>query len=53
MAWPAAHGRLTHPLVVPCLQYNQTEWSLWDSFDVKGPMTLQQFIDKFKVCMWH
>lgn len=32
------------------LQYNETEWTLWDRFDFKGPMTLQQFLDNFKVC---
>ena len=45
------------PLPSPPLsfQYYDTEWTLWDRFEVKGlqegcpEMTLQQFIDHFKV----
>ena len=48
---------LLPPLPSPPLsfQYYDTEWTLWDRFEVKGlqegcpEMTLQQFIDHFKV----
>ena len=30
------------------LQYGNTEWTIWDRFDVKGNPTLQEFIDYFK-----
>ena len=48
------------PLPSPPLsfQYYDTEWTLWDRFEVKGlqegcpEMTLQQFIDHFKVYTW-
>eukprot|EP00123_Amoebidium_parasiticum_P018382 comp24186_c1_seq1/m.44315 comp24186_c1_seq1/g.44315 ORF comp24186_c1_seq1/g.44315 comp24186_c1_seq1/m.44315 type:complete len:188 (-) comp24186_c1_seq1:405-968(-) len=36
------------PIAAPKMKYNETEWTLWDRFEVKGPMTLQQFIDMFK-----
>ena len=30
-------------------QYHNKEWTLWDRFEIEGDMTLQQFIDYFKV----
>jgi len=30
------------------MQYYEKEWSLWDRFEVKGEMTLREFIDYFK-----
>ena len=36
-------------------QYYETEWTLWDRFDLKGrkedggEMTLREFVDYFKV----
>jgi len=29
-------------------KYYDTEWNLWDRFEIEGEMTLQQFIDHFK-----
>lgn len=43
-------------IVFMYLQYYETEWSLWDRFEVTGmqpngeEMTLRQFLDYFKVC---
>jgi len=31
------------------LQYYDTEFTLWDRFEVQGEMTLQEFIDYFQV----
>ncbi len=30
-----------------CLQYGETPWTLWDRFDVAGPLTLKAFIKHF------
>ena len=41
-------------LFVPCSQYYDVEWTLWDRFDVQGrkedgsEMTLREFLDYFK-----
>ena len=32
-----------------CFQYYETEWTLWDRFEVKGEMTLKEFLDYFQV----
>lgn len=32
------------------LQFYDTEFTLWDRFDVKGEMSLEQFLNHFKVC---
>lgn len=29
-------------------QFGDTEWTIWDRFDIKGNPTLQEFIDYFK-----
>jgi ubiquitin-activating enzyme E1 len=36
------------PIACPVQKYNDVEWTLWDRFDLKGPLTLQQFLDYFK-----
>lgn len=33
-------------------QYYDTEFTLWDRFEVKGEMTLKEFIDYFQVCIF-
>jgi hypothetical protein len=33
------------------LQYNDTEFTLWDRFEVPGDMTLQELLDYFQVLM--
>eukprot|EP00127_Corallochytrium_limacisporum_P001014 Clim_evm13s34 gene=Clim_evmTU13s34 len=38
----------SEPMPAPKLKYYDTEWSLWDRFDLKGPMTLKEFIDYFQ-----
>ena len=49
----------SEPIEAPKLKYYESEWSLWDRFDIKGEMTLQEFIDFFKVIVvfkslcWH
>lgn len=30
------------------LKYYDTEWTLWDRFELKGELTLAQFLDYFK-----
>lgn len=39
----------SEPMRVPKQKYYDTEFSCWDRIEVKGEMTLQQFIDYFKV----
>jgi len=38
----------SEPMPAPKLKYNDTEWSLWDRFDLKAPMTLRDFMAYFK-----
>uniref|UniRef100_A0A069DXS0 E1 ubiquitin-activating enzyme n=1 Tax=Panstrongylus megistus TaxID=65343 RepID=A0A069DXS0_9HEMI len=38
----------SEPIAAPKLKYYDKEWTLWDRFEVKGEMTLQEFIDYFK-----
>eukprot|EP01147_Barroeca_monosierra_P003055 gene3055-5834_t len=40
---------VTEPMPCPKKKYNDTEFTLWDRFDVDGNMTLQQFLDLFQV----
>uniref|UniRef100_A0A673BGQ5 E1 ubiquitin-activating enzyme n=1 Tax=Sphaeramia orbicularis TaxID=375764 RepID=A0A673BGQ5_9TELE len=46
----------SEPIAAPRHKYYETEWSLWDRFEVTGmqpngeEMTLRQFLDYFKVC---
>lgn len=41
----------SEPLRVPKLKYYDTEFSIWDRFEVQGEMTLKEFIEYFKVSM--
>lgn len=41
----------SEPMRVPKLKYYDTEFSIWDRFEVKGEMTLKEFIEYFKVCI--
>ncbi|XP_003746538.1 ubiquitin-like modifier-activating enzyme 1 [Galendromus occidentalis] len=36
------------PMPAPKIKYYETEFTLWDRFDLEGEMTLQEFIDYFK-----
>jgi ubiquitin-activating enzyme E1 len=36
------------PVACAKQKYNETEWTLWDRFDLKSPMTLREFIDYFE-----
>ncbi|CAK1551375.1 unnamed protein product [Leptosia nina] len=38
----------SEPIAAPVNKYYDKEWTLWDRFEVKGEVTLQQFIDYFK-----
>ncbi|UYV64203.1 UBA1 [Cordylochernes scorpioides] len=38
----------SEPLAAPKRKYYETEFTLWDRFEVKGEMTLRQFINYFK-----
>ncbi|KAG8238590.1 hypothetical protein J437_LFUL018299, partial [Ladona fulva] len=38
----------SEPLPAPRQRFYDFEWTLWDRFEVKGEMTLQEFIDHFK-----
>lgn len=38
----------SEPIAAPKLKYLETEFTLWDRFDLKGDMTLQEFLDYFE-----
>ncbi|XP_041979038.1 ubiquitin-like modifier-activating enzyme 1 [Aricia agestis] len=38
----------SEPIAAPTNTYYDKKWTLWDRFEVKGEVTLQQFIDYFK-----
>lgn len=38
----------SEPIAAPKLKYYDTEWTLWDRFEVTGEMSLREFIDYFK-----
>lgn len=38
----------SEPIAAPIHEYNDKKWTLWDRFDVKGEVTLQEFMDYFR-----
>ncbi|XP_008553042.1 ubiquitin-like modifier-activating enzyme 1 [Microplitis demolitor] len=38
----------SEPISAPKLKYYDKEWTLWDRFEVKGELTLKEFLDYFK-----
>ncbi|CAG8619807.1 710_t:CDS:2, partial [Paraglomus occultum] len=38
----------SEPVAMKVAKYHETEWSLWDRFDIEGDFTLQEFLDHFK-----
>ena len=38
----------SEPIAARKLKYYNTEWTLWDRFEVEGEMTLKEFLDYFK-----
>ncbi|KAJ1974171.1 E1 ubiquitin-activating protein [Dimargaris xerosporica] len=38
----------SEPIQMPKLEYNGTQFSLWDRFDIQGDITLQELIDRFE-----
>lgn len=38
----------SEPIAAPKLKYYDTEWTLWDRFEVKGELTLKEFLNYFK-----
>ncbi|KAJ3293322.1 hypothetical protein HDU79_000431 [Rhizoclosmatium sp. JEL0117] len=38
----------SEPIAAPKFKYHETEWTLWDRFDIVGNLTLKQLIEKFK-----
>ncbi|XP_032517833.2 ubiquitin-like modifier-activating enzyme 1 [Danaus plexippus] len=38
----------SEPIAAPTNTYYDKKWTLWDRFEVKGEITLQEFIDYFK-----
>jgi len=38
----------SEPIAAPKQKYYSNEWTLWDRFEVKGDMTLREFLDYFK-----
>ncbi|CAA9999901.1 unnamed protein product [Nesidiocoris tenuis] len=38
----------SEPIAAPKNKYYDTEWTLWDRFEVQGEMTLREFMDYFK-----
>ncbi|XP_043470498.1 ubiquitin-like modifier-activating enzyme 1 isoform X1 [Leptopilina heterotoma] len=38
----------SEPINAPKLKYYETEWTLWDRFEVTGELSLKEFLDYFK-----
>jgi len=38
----------SEPILAPKNKYYETEWTLWDRFDIKGDITLQELLDLFE-----
>ncbi|ODN79868.1 hypothetical protein L202_03761 [Cryptococcus amylolentus CBS 6039] len=38
----------SEPIAAPKQKYNETEWTLWDRFELNGNPTLREFLDWFK-----
>ena len=38
----------SEPIEAQKFKYHQVEWTLWDRFDIKGDLTLTEFIEFFK-----
>jgi len=38
----------SEPIAAPVKEYSGNKWTLWSSFDIKGEMTMQEFLDYFK-----
>lgn len=38
----------SEPIAAPTNKYYDRSWTLWDRFEVRGELTLQQFLDYFK-----
>uniref|UniRef100_A0A0A9XZ86 E1 ubiquitin-activating enzyme n=4 Tax=Lygus hesperus TaxID=30085 RepID=A0A0A9XZ86_LYGHE len=38
----------SEPISAPKMKYYETEWTLWDRFEVQGELTLKEFMDYFK-----
>ncbi|KAL0272207.1 UNVERIFIED_CONTAM: hypothetical protein PYX00_005273 [Menopon gallinae] len=38
----------SEPLQAPKMRYYETEWTLWDRFEVEGELSLQEFLNLFK-----
>lgn len=38
----------SEPIAAPKLKYYETEWTLWDRFEINGELTLREFLDYFK-----
>jgi len=38
----------SEPIAAPVKEYDGKKWTLWDSFDIHGEMTMEQFLDYFK-----
>ncbi|KAK9701765.1 E1 ubiquitin-activating protein [Basidiobolus ranarum] len=38
----------SEPIAAPKFKYHENEFTLWDRFDIKGDITLQEFLDHFK-----
>nr|XP_018908645.1 PREDICTED: ubiquitin-like modifier-activating enzyme 1 [Bemisia tabaci] len=38
----------SEPIAAPKLKYYDTEWTLWDRFEIQGEMTMGEFINYFK-----
>ncbi|KAK6625245.1 E1 ubiquitin-activating protein [Polyplax serrata] len=39
----------SEPIQAPKKKYYDTEWTLWDRFEIEGEVTLQEFLNYFKV----
>ncbi len=40
----------SEPIAAPKNKYYDTEFTLWDRFEVQGDITMKEFIDYFQVC---
>ncbi len=41
----------SEPIAAPKNKYYDTEFTLWDRFEVQGDITMKEFIDYFQVCL--
>jgi len=38
----------SEPIAAPVKKYGENKWTLWDSFNIQGELTMEQFLERFK-----